>query len=167
MKIGIDAQVISRNQAGVTYYTRGLVEEIMRRDRKNRYDLMTLPPLAYRFYYKLHKWGIRIPLEVFFGSHDLYFFPNYVVYPHRRGRAVVVVHDLTFERVPRWVQPANVEFLRRFVPPSVEKADHVVAVSEFTKKDLIKIYGLPGKKITVVPPAVDPQLFKPQPESRI
>src|SRR5206468_2053212 len=42
------------------------------------------------------------------------------------------------------------------VPRAARKADHVLAVSERTKRDAIDLYGIPADKITVTPHGVDP-----------
>uniref|UniRef100_A0A832DRN0 Glycosyltransferase family 1 protein n=1 Tax=candidate division WWE3 bacterium TaxID=2053526 RepID=A0A832DRN0_UNCKA len=194
MRVAIDAQTLLRQNAGVTYYTKGLVEEVLKQDRRNHYDLLLWrlfpkPPVfmfgkeqnffyryqrffPYRFFYKLHKWGINIPLEVFFppsarasageGRYDLYFFPDFVIYPHRFGRSVVVVHDLSFEKTPQFVFKENVKFLKKFVPLSVRQADRVIAISENTKEDLREVYGIPEEKVTVINPGVDLKVFRPQ-----
>ncbi|MDP1710448.1 MAG: glycosyltransferase family 1 protein [candidate division WWE3 bacterium] len=184
MRIGVDAQVLLERSAGTTYYAGGLLREVLKQDRKNHYDLFLwrLFPkkladvfgrernfsycyqrfFPYKVFYKLHKWGIDVPLEFFFGRHDLYFFPNFVVYPHRAGKSVVVVYDLSFEKVPQFVDRRNVEFLKKFVPASVRKCDHVVAISEATKRDVIETYGVSPEKITVIYPGVDPAQFNPR-----
>lgn len=184
MQIGVDAQPLLEQSAGVTYYTRGILGEVLKQDRKNYYDLFLFrlfpkvpiypfgkgPNFSYRYqrffpfkaFYKLYKWGMPLPLELFFGPHDLYFFPSFVAYPHRGGKSVVVVHDLSFEKVPQYVQDRNVDFLKKFVPLSVQRADHVIAISQFTKKDLIETYGVPEGRIAVVYPAVDHNDFYPR-----
>ncbi|NIT03492.1 glycosyltransferase [Candidatus Saccharibacteria bacterium] len=190
MRIGVLAQPLLEPSAGITYFTKGILDELIKQDKKDTFDLFLFrlfpkskifmfgrqrKNFRYRYqrlfpfkvYYKLHKWGINIPLELFFGSHDLYFFPNFTLYPHRRGRSVVVVHDLSFEKVPQFVFKKNVEFLQKFVPPSVAQADRVVAISQNTKQDLIETYGVPEKKISIVNPGVDLKVFKPQSESEI
>jgi len=186
VKIAIDAQTLLEPSAGITYYTKGITEGILKLDRDNFYDLLLFrifpkKPLRmfgdggnfayryqrffpYKFFYKSHKLGVDIPLELFFGRHDLYLFPNFVVYPHRKGKSVVVVHDLTFEKVPQYVAQRNVDFLKEFVPPSVAKADHVVVNSEFTKQDLVNTYRVPAEKVTVVYPGVDEKVFYPRSE---
>ena len=185
MRIAIDAQPLLEQSAGVTYYSKGLVEAVLKQDRNNHYDLLfwrlfpkkPLPVLGegrnfsyrwqrffpYKIFYKLFKWGIRIPLELFFLIRpDLYFFPNFVVYPHRRGKSVVLIHDLTFEKVPQYVARRNVDFLKKFVPPSVARADQVVVNCEFTKRELIEAYRVPAEKVTVAYPGVDPKSFYPR-----
>ena len=186
MRIAVDAQTLLEQSAGITYYTKGLIEAVLKQDQTNYYDLLLWrlfpkKPLrmfgegrnfSYRYqrffpykgFYKLYKWGIPIPLETFFGSHDLYFFPNFVAYPHLKGKSVVVVHDLTFEKVPQYVDRRNVDFLKKFVPPSVAKADHVVVNCEFTKNELIDAYRVPAEKVTVAYPGVDPGVFYPRSE---
>jgi glycosyltransferase involved in cell wall biosynthesis len=49
---------------------------------------------------------------------------------------------------------------RTMVPRSVRRADRVLAVSEWTKRDLIERYGIPDQKIVVTPNGVD-SLFGP------
>ena len=184
MKIAIDAQPLLEQSAGVTYYSKGLIEAVLKQDKKNYYDLLlwrlfpkkTFSVLGegrnfsyryqrffpYKVFYKLHKWVIDIPLELFFGRHDLYFFPNFVIYPHLKGKSVILIHDLTFERVPQYVARRNVDFLRKFVPSSVAQADHVVVNCEFTKRELIEAYRVPAEKVTVAYPGVDPKSFYPR-----
>ena len=42
------------------------------------------------------------------------------------------------------------------VPRAVRKADHVLAVSERTKRDVVELYGVSPEKVTVTPHGVDP-----------
>jgi glycosyltransferase involved in cell wall biosynthesis len=42
------------------------------------------------------------------------------------------------------------------VPRAVRKADHVLAVSERTKRDIVELYGVPPEKVTVTPHGIDP-----------
>lgn len=185
MKIGVDAQVLMEKSAGTTYYAQGILESLLKIDRENFYDLLLWrlfpkPPVfmfgrephfsyryqrffPYKVFYKLFKWGMGLPLELFFGgSPDIYFFPNFVIYPHSQGKSVVVVHDLTFEKVPQYVAARNVDFLRKFVPGSCRQADHIVTISQAAKKDIVQSYNIPADKITVVYPAVNTQTFYPR-----
>ena len=54
---------------------------------------------------------------------------NYVVPPSYRGRSVVTVHDLSFERMPWLMGRRDRMLFRRFVPASARRADRVLAVS--------------------------------------
>jgi glycosyltransferase involved in cell wall biosynthesis len=85
---------------------------------------------------------------------------NYVIPPAYRGRAVVTVHDLSFERDPGLMGPRDLFFFRTLVPRSARRADRVLAVSERTKHDLVERYGVAEERIAVTPNAVDP-VFQP------
>jgi len=68
---------------------------------------------------------------------------------------VVTVHDLAvfrhpeaFNRWSRWYGP-------RVVPRVVRAARRLIAVSEFTKRELIEVLGVPEEKIRVIPNAVE------------
>jgi glycosyltransferase involved in cell wall biosynthesis len=73
-----------------------------------------------------------------------------------RGLSVVTIHDLHFEHDPSvmgWVDRVT---FKTVVPRAVRKADHVLAVSERTKRDVVELYGVPEEKVTVTPHGVDP-----------
>lgn len=189
MKIGIDAQTLIKRSAGVTYYTQGLLEEILKQDKKNHYDLMFFGrKLEYmlgkgsnftykyqRFFpYKFFRYatyaGLGVPLlpvEAFFGRHDIYFFPDFVEYPHWTGKSVVMIHDLSFLHVPQYVAKLNEIFLRYFVSISAKRADHLIANSEYTKQDIVNTYKIPEDRVTVAYPGVDRKKFKPASKPQI
>jgi len=72
------------------------------------------------------------------------------------GRSVVTLHDLHFERDPSVMGLVDRLTFRAVVPRAARKADHVLAVSERTKRDAVELYGLAREKITVTPLAADP-----------
>ena len=72
------------------------------------------------------------------------------------GRSVVTLHDLHFERDPSAMGLVDRLTFRAVVPRAARNADHVLAVSERTKHDIVELYGLAPDRITVTPLAVDP-----------
>jgi alpha-1,3-rhamnosyl/mannosyltransferase len=68
----------------------------------------------------------------------------------------VTVHDLHFERDASVMGLADRLTFKLVVPRAVRRADHVLAVSERTKLDLVELYGVPPAKVTVTPHGVDP-----------
>jgi glycosyltransferase involved in cell wall biosynthesis len=80
----------------------------------------------------------------------------YVVPPGFDGRAVVTVHDLSFEKLPGVMSFRDRLLFRTQVPRSVRRADRVLTGSEQTKCDLVERYQVPEEKIVVTPYGVDP-----------
>jgi glycosyltransferase involved in cell wall biosynthesis len=68
---------------------------------------------------------------------------------------VVTVQDLSWERDPSVFGFWDLATFKVFVRRAVRKADHVLAISERTKRDLIELYGTASAKITVTPLAPD------------
>lgn len=63
----------------------------------------------------------------------------------------MIVHDLGFLHQPAAYKGIHLGYLRRMLPRFVRRARIVCAVSEFTAADLRKQYGVPDKKIRIVP----------------
>jgi glycosyltransferase involved in cell wall biosynthesis len=72
------------------------------------------------------------------------------------GPSVVTVHDLHFEHDPSVMGRLDRLTFKTVVPRAVRRADHVIAVSEATKRDVIDLYGIAPEKVTVTPHGVDP-----------
>jgi glycosyltransferase involved in cell wall biosynthesis len=77
-----------------------------------------------------------------------------------RGASVVTVHDLSFETEPGAMGRLDRLVFRAVVPRAVRRADHVIAVSERTRRDVVGRYGVPESKVTVTLHGVDP-VFSP------
>ena len=68
---------------------------------------------------------------------------------------VVTVHDLAVLRHPEWFNRWTRAYSRLAVPRVVAAAARVIAVSEFTARELGSLLAVPAAKIRVVPNAVD------------
>jgi glycosyltransferase involved in cell wall biosynthesis len=75
----------------------------------------------------------------------------------KRARTVFTLHDLIFRALPQYHLPRNRIFLNLAMPLFLRRADVIIAVSEFTKRDAVKAYGIAEQKITVIPEGVHPR----------
>lgn len=91
---------------------------------------------------------------------------EHLLLPLRRTPTVLTVHDLIFRRYPRHHKPLNRWYLNATMPLFCRRADHIIAVSEQTKRDVMAAYAAPADKITVIYEAADPR-FTPQPPGRV
>ena len=73
-----------------------------------------------------------------------------------RGRSVVTLHDLSFEREPELMSRLDRLTFKTVVPRAARRANHVLVVSERTRHDVIDLYGVSADKVTVTPNGVDP-----------
>ena len=63
---------------------------------------------------------------------------------------VTVIHDLAFEHFPKDLGFIIRKYLQTFTPQFAEVSERVIAVSEFTRQDIVAKYGTPSEKIDVV-----------------
>jgi glycosyltransferase involved in cell wall biosynthesis len=97
---------------------------------------------------------------------ELFHATEHLLLSLRSVPTVLTVHDLIFRRLPGHHKPLNRWYLNLTVPLYCRRANHVIAVSEYTRRDLISAYGLPPEKITVVCEAAAPR-FRLQPPEAI
>ena len=71
---------------------------------------------------------------------------------------VVTVHDVIEMLEP---QDKMAFYLNKYLYSGIEKAEHVIAVSEYTKKTIMDYYGLPAEDISVIHSGVNPAVFYP------
>ncbi|MCZ7567883.1 MAG: glycosyltransferase family 4 protein [Ardenticatenaceae bacterium] len=81
---------------------------------------------------------------------DLFHATDHLLPRMRRVRTVFTLHDLIFLKYPEHHKGYNRTFLTLMMPRFLRAADHIIAVSEHTRRDAVAAYGLPADKITVI-----------------
>lgn len=66
----------------------------------------------------------------------------------RKQKRVITVHDMIQEKFLSFLDPTNK--LSRIKAEAISRADHIICISESTKKDLIEILGTDEKKISTI-----------------
>jgi len=64
-------------------------------------------------------------------------------------KSVLTIHDILFESNPEFFPKFHRRLLKFFVPFSAKRADRIISVSNFTKREIVKRYGIPEQKVTV------------------
>lgn len=75
--------------------------------------------------------------------------------------SVVTVHDVIYRRLPDCYKPFDRLLYDYKYGRSCRNADHIIAVSERTRQDIIEFYNIPPDKITVIYQGCDSQFRKP------
>ncbi|MCB0636250.1 MAG: glycosyltransferase family 4 protein, partial [Lewinella sp.] len=64
--------------------------------------------------------------------------------------AIVTIHDLIFKHYPEQYGLLDRQLYDFKFRYACERADHIIAISESTRQDIIKFYDIPPEKITVI-----------------
>ena len=172
MRIGIDARILGYRRAGIGQYILRLVEHLAKLDaedefyllqsRKDGYEYIQQPNFHRRLlwtpsHHRFDPW--LVSLETWRLDLDLLHSPDFIPPFWPRYRTVITVHDLGFLLFPHFV-PADAAAHYGKIDRAVKRADHIIAVSHSTKRDIVKLLGVPPEKITVIHEAANP-VYRP------
>ena len=194
MRILIDVRLLSRGKtSGIEEYARSLIDALLHEGNNELglfYNGLKKAPLPERWLREPSVTVIdrRMPNKLFdllsrlpAGGQgtlrvpdierdflpDVVFSPHFNILPRTRAPRVITFHDLSFlhrpdffrarHRLWHWLQDYRRQALR---------ADRIVAVSEFTKSDLVDLLGIPAERVSVVHSGVN-DLFCRQDEAKV
>ncbi len=172
MNIGIDIRAIGHQRTGDETYTLQLIKSLARVDKKNTYFLYTsastdkdinkiknlLNIENKNFRIKTVRainrflWTARaLPRQAKKDKVDIlhvqYITP--LVATHNL-KIITTIHDVSFARHPQFIAQKDLWLLRMFISLSLRKADKVIAVSKFTKQEILNIYHTEKNKVEVI-----------------
>jgi len=186
MKIGFDAKRLFLNHTGLGNYSRTLVQNLQQFHPDNEYHLYSpkireteenasflQPPFQIHTPNTLLKsyWrsrGIisqlqRDQLDIFHGlSHEI---PMGLA--NSKIKTIVTIHDLIFKTHPETYSPIDRFIYDKKWAHSCKNSDAIVAISESTKADIVKYYGVNPDKISVIYQPCHPLFYQLQSESSI
>lgn len=91
---------------------------------------------------------------------DLFHSPVSYIPPGVKVPAVFTVHDLRAFHFPQTYQKLRVLFLQRQIPHSISQAQRIIAVSDYTRNDLIRLFSVPAKKIVTIHEGIDSKKYQ-------
>lgn len=94
---------------------------------------------------------------------DIFFSPDGYLSLKTEVPQIGVIHDINFEHFPEDLPKSPRNYLRTYFPKFAHKANHIITVSEASKKDICATYNLPEKKISVSWNGASDE-FKPLPD---
>src|SRR6266566_8923094 len=161
MRVAIDVSPLAQTRAGTARYLKGLMRELERRDDvavttrsfggKNRLSTLARDGIWYPFLVGRER------------AADVLHCPTYRGPLRSSVPLVVTVHDLAVLRHPEAFNRWTRSYSPRVVPGVLRAAQRVIAVSQFTRRELVELLGVPAEKIRVVPNAVGDEFTREGP----
>jgi glycosyltransferase involved in cell wall biosynthesis len=173
MKIAVHAShLCQEREDGNQTYMLNLFRGLRDIDTENQYTFYYNKPNGKRveapnFTHKVNQtpfmWTQRVfPFLLRRDKPDILFMPIQMLpfLKSRKQKSVVTIHDLAFLLYPETF-PARDAFLHKiYVREAITKANHLIAITEATKQDIIKFYHIDPNRITVVYHGVDTERFR-------
>lgn len=168
MRIGIDIRLIGKKRTGDEVVFFNLVKNLAKIDSANEYFLFTdiveeevLDEISTRIdisgkenfrivslkagkfkwnFWTLQKYLRKNPVDVYTTQ---YITPWFVP---KKTKIITIIHDISWNFFPEFIKFSDLFFLRTLIPISLKRADKIIAVSEFTRDEIIQFYKInPGK----------------------
>ena len=178
LRIGFDAKRLFYNDTGLGNYSRTLIRNLLEYYPQHEYhlfspgvgsieveDIVSHPSVVLHQAGASSHWWWRsfaiaklvrkLKLDVYHGlSHEI---------PVNSASAgcpmIVTMHDLIYEVYPKQFKIWDTLSYKVRYRRSAKQADYIIAISNATKKDLIKQYGISTDKIAVIPQSCNTRYF--------
>ncbi len=184
MLIGIDARSLEQNQTGVGRYLNNLLENwaCSTRHRFILYFKDRIPPVGILAKPCYGKKIIKapfalssnavfqhclLPREAKKDKIDLLFSPSYILPFCYQGKTAVTIHDISYEVFPENLPFADRLLLRKLSKISAKKAAAILTVSDFSKNEIIRHYGIKAEKIHVTALGADRKFLDSKKSRRV
>ncbi|NCC72541.1 MAG: glycosyltransferase family 1 protein [Sphingobacteriia bacterium] len=116
---------------------------------KNITPMVIFPQARHPFLYYIW-FEHAIPRALKKTGADLFFSPDGYLSLRTDVPSMNVFHDLNFEHYPKDLPYVERRFYRHYFPEYAHKALRIATVSEYSKKDIVNLYGVDKDKIDVV-----------------
>ena len=162
MDIALITYPVETNPAGIGVYVQNIAKNLIAADSDNTYFLLHFSRSTHPLYNRneiLYPHHRRLPVML---SDSLYLRRNPKRFDivHRfspggfifriESKIVITVHDLfLYKRYPFNRKTRNA-FANRFIRSSLERADAIVAVSHFTREEVLQTFRVKDRKVYVV-----------------
>jgi len=95
-------------------------------------------------------------MEILAGGSDIFYNNDFFFPPSRRCAVVATIHGMAYKAIPGLLSANTVRALNEGFRFIRKHADYLIAVSETTKRELVRDYGVEEDRVYVVTHGVDP-----------
>ena len=180
MRIAIDARKL--HDFGIGTYIRNILLGLARVDQDTEYIALCRPgdvdainelapnfravPETARPYSVAEQFAI--PLTLVRERAHLLHEPHYVLPPATRCHTVVTIHDCIHLMFPQYLpgRLAHV-YAKASMWSAAHKSDRILTVSEASKRDILRFFGVDASKVDVIYNAIDERFLAPPDEERM
>ena len=171
LRIGLDARLPAYHQGGISTWIREVTTALQVLEFRQNLTIFeshkTRPSIAGRFaqatlrtpcHHRLE--ALTLSAELLPHRLDLLHSPDFI--PPLRGarRHVITIYDLNFLHYPQFLTRASRRYYNGQIRRAVRQADHIMTISESSRRDIIEMLDVPPERITTQHPGVDAS-FRP------
>ncbi|MEO5682896.1 MAG: glycosyltransferase family 1 protein [Chitinophagaceae bacterium] len=156
-RVLIDCERTKYPNTGLYHFCLSLGNALIEQHDKQQDELFFyVPPSSPALFGKDQHYIVQHPLHKFFqpgtGRFDVWHstHQNSSYHPHnKKSRVLLTVHDLNF-LIERKEEPDKIKKYLRIIQQNIDRANHIVCISDFTRQTVVEHLSLNGKPIQVI-----------------
>ena len=157
MKVGLDVAPLLQTRAGTARWVRGLQHGLAASPDVELTPLSWAGPGRWTAVARDVLWyPVLLPRQAAKAHVDVLHCTIFRAPPRARIPTILTVHDLAVLRHPDVFPLWTRLYGRTALRPTIRAADRVIAVSEFSKREVVELAGVDPDRIDVVPNALEP-----------
>jgi glycosyltransferase involved in cell wall biosynthesis len=161
--------LIADHLEGMGWYTYELCQELVRQHPEDQFLFffdrpyapefifgpnvtpIVLSPQSHRYglWYFWLEWQVARMLRKY--RADVFFSPDNFLSLRSKTPTLMTIHDIAYVHYPELITRMSRWHYRNFQARYLQRADHIVAVSEFSRQDVLQHFPIDGQKITAIP----------------
>ncbi|SVD58687.1 uncharacterized protein METZ01_LOCUS411541, partial [marine metagenome] len=180
VRVAIDVRKL--HDFGIGTYVRNLLRQLSQLDHDSEYVLLcrsedraVIEELGENFRAVTESSGqyslgeqIAVPLRLGLASPHLFHTPHYVLPVLTPCRSIVTIHDCIHLIFPEYLRNRMAHtYARAMFWTATHRASRILTVSEASKRDILRFFGVADEKVTVIHNAIDDRFYKEPPEEHI
>jgi len=171
MRIGIDIRELEKGKfTGIGRYLRQFLSFAAENDKQNEYVLFANQKTDYNIKVENQKliiipekitflWDqIKLPFHLKKQSIDVFLTPYFKAPLYKSAKTVVIINDIIPLAAPQYQKLKyflKKSYFRAMTKRTVKKADRIITISQHSKKDIIKFFGIDSTKVEVITLSVE------------
>lgn len=170
MVIAINTRfLVADHLEGIGWYTYELCQELVRQHPEDQFLFffdrpyppefifgsnvkpIVLSPQSHRYglWYFWLEWQAARMLRKY--RADVFFSPDNFLILRSKTPTLMTIHDIAYVHYPKLITRMSRWHYRNFQARYLQRADHIIAVSEFTRQDVLQHFPIDSDKITAIP----------------
>ena len=171
LRFGLDARLPAYHQGGISTWIREVTNALQTLEFQQQLTVFESHKMSSSIAGRFAQARLRTPchhrLEALTLSAellpyrlDLLHSPDFI--PPLRGarRHVITIYDLNFLHYPQFLTRASRRYYNGQIRRAVRQADHIMTISESSRRDIVELLDVPPERITTQYPGVDAS-FRP------
>ncbi|MBL7951898.1 MAG: glycosyltransferase family 4 protein [Flavobacteriales bacterium] len=169
MRIVVNTRLLLSNKLeGIGWFTHEVFQRVVAANPEHRFIFLFDRPFHTKFIYAPNVEGVVLPpptrhpllYRLWFGwllprklkalKADAFISPDGYLALRSNVPTLAVLHDLNFEHYPEDLPKAYRDYYRSYFPRFARHATRLGTVSEYSRRDIAKTYGVPESRIDVI-----------------